>query len=1348
MASSNPYGTGRFKINVNRVKSKKWKDADKVDYGGGWGDDDDSDDGYDEPAPVSADNPRHPAWNAPSNAYPSDRSVTNPSPSRGGQRPSFDQGDERRHFSSAGNFDSPYPTSQRSPFPEPQHDDPLPAPSYGMQSPLRLNTQGMGATPSDFRPGSRGRQYPPYEDVPMSAPGAFPHQRRSGSSHRPPPGDFYARHESPMRPESRSSISSHRQFPPRKQSLSQQPPTLDFTQDRYSLAPSHASGTATATSANDDRPPPVLIRPSDIYKRMAEEMEKARKSHDSSRSSTALEANRAREDSVGARSTASETKELTGSAQPNAEDSDSTRRLKPTLDPVPERKSEYGFENLLKSTSHDSAQPEEPKIEETPVGVSRHGTDASSVYTDRPDPVSASTLSRNVSMAYDTPARQSSSNNRPSFGLPPIGRISGFGVDIGLSDNTTSNSTPESRQPAGDAPPQVLPGGLEPSESDEPDVKALQHQPTMGYTSVVHQAFDRSQHQEPLTHSSTSSTVDRSNSASTADISPIIGRKPEAAPTNRATRTTHPVISQESSQGETPPTSITTSQPTEVPLAQNDELPVAPVVRPGYRRDVTPPGRDNSPAKKPLEVEPRGLVPPHHGSLVDEQPGSEEHARGRAQSVKDKPLPAEPTLEASTPKAGTPLAIARAESPLKGTVRGLADKLESSSGRSSPSNSSIQVPLPGLSQGRPPPLQARLDSFRPVIPGGWQSYTSSAASGTPGPGTPGQRGMTPPRAPFAQTRAESTESVPTAHAPTGRASHDDSVTQRAFAAAASAGSALAGALAGNRLSERDHSSSAQPSKEESEDEWDQSSSSSDGDADPPASHQLLGEQRTEQRIHHSPVNPPPAGINSSSGTPDQAQSLADSTPLSVATSSEADVPQSTLDYFPAPLRTSRSIDPSSPRPALPDAPIAQETPDKSENERLQQEIVKSLTPKSSSSDIEAPAQDHQPLAHPELSTYRAVTTVGAGPQSTIPAPHSLPSHLIEGPQSTTVPQSDTNSVTEDATTRPPPLRIVPHQPAEAGLSSEGISVTNAYRASDQARPVPAQPRTALHEQPAVFAKPDSVLPGTQQPQPLVEQGLPSSSQPFLQKRFSWETGSSPPGSASTPKATSPPSTGSPDTIRAPFQHAPGSSEVTPPRADFNQPSTRQATSPIQQSVQSIQASTDAPAQQPAKLLQDVQTVQSPQSTNPTQHSGILPTNTNHSQISPTLNEPPTFRTILNLGSPAERIKAFDESRQFYATPNEQLQDWLMSMKTAENADLFATNGRLSLDTADGNASHRPSPRRILTESASARHMQEDGKKLMAAAGRFGGKAGHAAKGLFAKGKEKMRNTSMSEKVAR
>jgi len=109
--------------------------------------------------------------------------------------------------------------------------------------------------------------------------------------------------------------------------------------------------------------------------------------------------------------------------------------------------------------------------------------------------------------------------------------------------------------------------------------------------------------------------------------------------------------------------------------------------------------------------------------------------------------------------------------------------------------------------------------------------------------------------------------------------------------------------------------------------------------------------------------------------------------------------------------------------------------------------------------------------------------------------------------------------------------------------------------------------------------------------------------------------------------------------------------------------------------------------------------------------------------------------------------AFNDSRQVHATSDGQLEGWLSSLNTPEHSDVFALNGRVSHEAAEVVSAHKPSPRRTLTESVGSRHIQEDGKKLMAKAGKFGGKAGIAAKGLFAKGKEKMRNASSGEKVA-
>ncbi|OQU96461.1 hypothetical protein CLAIMM_02542 [Cladophialophora immunda] len=894
MATSNPYGTGKYKTNVGRAISKKWKDLRQVNYeGSDWGEDEE----YDEPQPVSADNPRHPAWGTQSNVYPSNRSFTSPSPSRAGQRPSFDRGDERRHLSSSIGFESAYPTTQRSPFPEPQHDDESSASNYGMQAPLRLNTQAQAPMhPGGFRPGSRGRQYPAYEEVPFSAPGSFPQQNISGLGGRPPFGDVYQRRESPMRPDSRSSNASHRQFPPRKASLSQQSPQPDLLRRSESPVRSSSPGPGNSISI-DDRPPPVFIRPSDIYKRMPEEMEKVRKSQESSRPSVDSATNPAREGSIGGRSTSSDPKEPTGPMQMTAEDSDSTRRLKPTLDTVPERKSEYGFDNLIKIPSDDNQQPKEIKTESDAVGVSRHDTTASSVYTDRPDPVSASPISRNISITEDIPETDHRlPNAKESFGLPLVHRTSGFDVDLGALATPVPEPTPQMSQSSGNgSPPGTSSNNTIDDAGSESKRQGLQHQPTLGYSD----------------------------------------------------------------------------------------------------------------------------------------------------------------------------------------------------------------------QTGPKSICVELNAF-------------------------------------------------------------------------------------------------------------------------------INQQFC--RAGKSPQD---------------------------------------VDYIPAPLRTSRLIDTSSPRPPIPNVSMPQDTPTESDNERLQQEIVKSLTPKSSNLD----GQNAQ----------------GSSPSGTIPRGtiHQNVDDPEPGPKTLA------------------PLHVITPRPIEPTTLTNDGNLSNFDQPRAESTMLSSQTSTAFPRGATISPSVDTDMAGTSQTEAPVEERMVMGGKPFLQQRFSWETGSSQPPSASTPKQMSPPSASSPDTITAQVPLASGLVDKPQMDVEVDQPIARQATLSSHEPIQVVQ---------PSRVPTAAGEV--PQS--PRQH-----------------DEPPTFRTILNLGTPAERIKAFNDSRQYYATPDEQLGNWLMSMKTPENSELFATNGRLSLDRAESINIHKPSPRRMLTESAG--HMQEDGKRLMAAAGRFGGKAGTAAKGLFAKGKEKMRHASSGEK---
>lgn len=1376
MAAPGSYAA--YKTNVGRSVTKKWKDANQINYDGDdWGDDDD---GYDDspvPAPVSADNPRHPAWDRQSN-----RSLTNPippphapppAPSQNyNQRPSFDRGsDERRHFSTgtgtSSGFDSAYPSTQRDPFPEPQHDYDTPAPAYRDQPPLRLNTQGQ-PPPNAFRPGSRGRQYPPYNDAPLSAPGIFSQQqRRSGSSGRPAPGEIFQRHESPMRPESRGSNTSARHFPPRKASLGQ--PSPDFSRPVNDPVTTSSPIASSPAPAPDDRPIPAFIRPSDIYKRMPEEMEKARASQESSRPSIDSASSRPQPETLDSKPISSDTRDAP------AEDSDSSRRLKSTLDPVPERKSEYGLDNLLNPSSTQAAPAMvDSPTEVTEAGVARHPTNASSVYTDRPDPVSASTVSRNQSMHEGIP--EETITNRMSYGLPAIGRMSSFGMDLSSLGPSLPDASPHVPPPP---PPPSLPPPPPPvPKKDDSAVdraavqsgtQSLQHQPSSGYRSMVQQAFDDSQKDASFSPTSTTNSVFRSNSTSTSEISPIISHKPHSLATSSTAQGTYTVIPEEPFQSDSRRNTTETVR-AETSSKPQDSVSPPVSVRPAFSRVDTPPTQDISPAKKPTNIESPIHPEPERASVVDEllaAPAKDETRPNEPSASTGKALPPVPPPQTenapaterttseewkewqaqrrqfnaqagfqdsgpATPHIPSP--VPRAESPPKGTVKDIAGKLESNSGRSSPSNINVTSPLstPAIAAPTRPAPETRQDSFRPAIPGGWQSYTSTATSDSMK--TQPTDSLTRP-SPLAAHRSETTESIPTAKAPAREA--NDGITKTAFAAAATAGTALASAFVGQP--EPEHAAASKsPTRSEvsSENEWD--ASSSDNEDELPAGPR-------NQASHHgrsiSPVRPttPP--------TLAEKPIVAASTPSSIATTSESDRHRSEPIDYPAPLRTSRILDSSHmSRPPIPNVALST-TSTNEDNDRLQHEIVKSLTPKSSN--IERESVDTGPVGPPKA-------------------------------------ESD----------------------------------SSAYARPDTVQKL-EQPPSANRADQIPLSSPAPITTSNEPPPSSSAQVAPSAQRPHLQQRFSWETASDKTPPTTTPKQLSPAPTSSPDTIReviqpvssisnppgrsGPFDRSTGqqitTSERPPIPLGLNQPTLRQSDGlqqPLPQSgpLSNQQAASALPSigtssrpqhqftggQQSAgqtespklhqypesdsaqpqlfkgqpstnfQSLQEHQTAQRSPTTAMPPMSPVSNVGTNEFSTMPPQRQQPTidptsFRSIMALSTPHERILAFNESRQAHATSDGQLEGWLSSLNTPEHSDVFALNGRVSHDATEIASAHKPSPRRTLTESVGSRHIQGDGKKLMAKAGKFGGKAGIAAKGLFAKGKEKMRNASSGEKVA-
>ncbi|KAL4820953.1 hypothetical protein BDW67DRAFT_75242 [Aspergillus spinulosporus] len=140
------------------------------------------------------------------------------------------------------------------------------------------------------------------------------------------------------------------------------------------------------------------------------------------------------------------------------------------------------------------------------------------------------------------------SNEPPALSLPEVKRLSAFGSGI----FSEPESDPQNNQEPRDQPHQ------------------LQHNPSLGFRSAVNQAFD-----VPETPSTTADSVARSNSDSTAGISPIIPRRG-----NTDDKT--PTIHEEPNEN--------TVTPTEGNI----------VFKPGHRRDLSIPSPGNSPSRRPV----------------------------------------------------------------------------------------------------------------------------------------------------------------------------------------------------------------------------------------------------------------------------------------------------------------------------------------------------------------------------------------------------------------------------------------------------------------------------------------------------------------------------------------------------------------------------------------------------------------------------------------------------------------------------------------------------------------------------------------------------------------------------
>ncbi|KAI1973485.1 hypothetical protein LOZ53_003722 [Ophidiomyces ophidiicola] len=314
------------------------------------------------------------------------------------------------------------------------------------------------------------------------------------------------------------------------------------------------------------------------------------------------------------------------------------------------------------------------------------------------------------------------------------------------------------------------------------------------------------------------------------------------------------------------------------------------------------------------------------------------------------------------------------------------------------------------------------------------------------------------------------------------------------------------------------------------------------------------------------------------------------------------------------------------------------------------------------------------------------------------------------------------------------------------------------------------------------ARPPSLLDqnSTDIPQPLGRNrdSICSPQQPALKKKFSWESDSDG-GDSRTPAPLrepdqQPTDIASPrdpsETIRKVDDTVDSTSSPIPPLKRASSP----VLSPILCETPSVVAhestgETELPSKNTlpnAPLLHENNFMSEP-----------LPSRDSVEQVdSPSMAETAGilgFREIMAMTTTSQKISAFDRAREQFATSDTGLQDWLNQTveSLSEHADLIQHNGALPPGSI---ASQRPIPRAKFSRlpslhltsqegpTASRTHMrhsstplssmihtqqvQAKGKDLLHSAGVLGGKAGGAAKGLFAKGRNRFRHSGSADKV--
>ena len=1489
-----------FNTNVNRAKTKKWVEAKSYSYDGDdWGDVDDYDEygGYDEPGSAQEPKPTEyrqrgqSASQLPQDPYstrrdpyqsPVDkrihgpgqqqqqqygsRSVTNPQPQAFGisRMNSFDPEDERRAFSAAGlprnqgqtslGAQSPFhpiqgeniaahdfQSSQGYPNQQPQ-EQPTPAqPSVQMPSrPSVDETAGYGGQPQEQAKNHQSI-YP--DQSQYSSTGGRTESMASTNSAL----DFHNRRDfspSALPPplQTRGSPSPHSRsspnHPPRKSSMSQQSEP-DPTPGAQAPAIPGAGDTEIgrpptrerATSGANKVLP--FVRPADIYRRMQEEneKEKERQSQDSTRPIMDMPTGKPRE------------RPDSGNPQEN----ESNQRPKIALDPVSERRTvEHGTEEL--------GLNEQPKPEER-----------------RPT----------TSKTFELPKRKSnggpqgiSTTIQPI--LPDVSRVSGFGESFfgPMSDhqepsreNLMSSTESKVLTPEHKGQDRVLPN------------KDLKNQPSLGFTSVVHEAFDRAEDQVPPTPSSAAgSTVGRSTSGGTSAVSPIISRGPSTSAPKLPgiDDVTSPMMVDEhegsssrpmsSSSQNTPKKTAREPSLSTTAMPQPTDIP-PPSFVPGHRRDLSTPSPDNSPAKTPaLEVNSHSRQPQEVelAATTPTDPSFSRNNSSKASEVAEQgPILTQPSELASGRRSGlhvdtqtetrdppkkadpqrSPVRYpqgylrTRTDSGSSNRVRDLADKFEGSSRPGSANSTTPRSSVIGTLAPRDDlvpsrPLVDRMESFRPHLPGGWESSASIAPATALRRSEPTTNRIEPDS--IATNVIPREGSGPSANEAPSTVSQIKDASEDAFSAVAAAGTALADALAAAIGREQPNDSEIDAAETPLDEPMDKMESQGS----------VTASQKSNVSVN-TVVNPETTRSYLSAPMEDELSTAAP-TPLSKDTPFHRRDDSEGPDYFSDPRNQSPpgAVDPRERTPPanrlsmLPSLSTDTETP-RYESDRLRREIVRELSPMHTSEPSTAQS-DYSNYQDPSrLSTNQSMPRPG---YESVILPREYESYW-----------NDVNSDDDKS-----------HLSGEPG---ELEDATTARR--QQGATVVDEPVRPRHVEKNAFAG-EPLHPGRKQQDVLTDPASkidgPQDSPQVLQHRFSWEQPlqspqpmnkdpstiheapdtpvSNPPASPDTERVGTDSKAPMSDFLRSAIypegqlfepkdrpedlqlstlpetESAHGSSDprfldrdLSVARSQIESGQHNEAAGTDQQLAQDGHGANLAPSSlredhtrqldlgeeggtnhaSPTLQVEQRHEVEPPsvEHSLPTPAQGFTPPFGAQSNELPPLPPPDVqpkiaaFREILSLKSPSERIRSYDETREQFAEMNTGLAHWLAitASEQPEHADLFTDSARrpalqghkpspsrsmlgglLQSSTGNSNQSHSNSPQSVPTgglssgspygsspsagssSKISGQQVQAKGKDLLHSAGVFGGKANVAAKGLFSKGKSKLRGSSGVEKV--